>query len=56
MGKPEAIVRAMKVLEIHEQLDKRAQVDNDELADGEKALVREMCNVSDNEYAYVLSI
>lgn len=45
MGKPEAIVRAMKVLEIHEQLDKRAQVDNDELADGEKALVREMCNV-----------
>lgn len=45
-GKPEAVVRALKVLEVHEQLDKVSHIaDQDELADGEKALVREMCNV-----------
>lgn len=45
-GKPEAIVRAMKVLEVHEQLDQASRSTNqEELAESEKALVREMCNV-----------
>ena len=36
----------MKVLEVHEQLEKVNHLGNEGLADGEKALVREMCNVS----------
>lgn len=52
-GRPEAMVRAMQVLEVREQLDRdRAngitaspeQMD-EQMDDGEKALLREMCNV-----------
>lgn len=39
-SRPEAVVRALQVLEVREQLEK------EEGHDGEKALVREMCNVS----------
>ena len=38
-GRPEAVVRALQVLEVREQLEREAG------HDGEKALVREMCNV-----------
>lgn len=44
--KPEAVVHAMKVLEVHENLDKQAAEDyEDDLSEKEKAIVREMCNV-----------
>nr|XP_002129974.1 coiled-coil domain-containing protein 85C isoform X1 [Ciona intestinalis] len=51
--KPEAIVHAMKVLQLHDQLDKDTEdteyplspVNNTILDDKEKAMVREMCNV-----------
>lgn len=44
--KPEAVVHAMKVLEVHENLDKQIPEDYDEdLSEKEKAIVREMCNV-----------
>ncbi|KAL0963157.1 hypothetical protein UPYG_G00350450 [Umbra pygmaea] len=45
--KPEAVVHAMKVLEVHDNLDKkRVQEDYEEnLSEKEKAIVREMCNV-----------
>lgn len=39
-GRPEAVVRALQVLEVREQLEREGG------HDGEKALVREMCNVS----------
>lgn len=47
--RPESVTNAMKVLEVHEQILEKS-IDssddaNDELGDGEKALVREMCNV-----------
>ncbi|XP_055729269.1 coiled-coil domain-containing protein 85C-A-like isoform X1 [Salvelinus fontinalis] len=45
--KPESVVHAMKVLEVHENLDKK-QVPEDyeeDLSEKEKAIVREMCNV-----------
>lgn len=47
VARPEAVVHAMKVLEVHEQLDKTtdSELEFEELAEGEKALVREMCNV-----------
>ncbi|XP_023219946.1 coiled-coil domain-containing protein 85C-like [Centruroides sculpturatus] len=47
ISKPEAVVHAMKVLELHEHLDhtNTSDIDSEELAEGEKALVREMCNV-----------
>ncbi|KAK8788634.1 hypothetical protein V5799_021594 [Amblyomma americanum] len=47
VARPEAVVHAMKVLEVHEQLDKAtdSELEFEELAEGEKALVREMCNV-----------
>ena len=49
-SKPEAVVHAMKVLEVHEQLEKPgyqlAASDDGDLDDNEKAIVREMCNVS----------
>lgn len=47
VARPEAVVHAMKVLEVHEQLDKatESELEFEELAEGEKALVREMCNV-----------
>lgn len=54
-GRPEAVVRALQVLEVREQLEREARMsdrgevipDNPtgDLDDGEKALVREMCNV-----------
>ncbi|XP_070776533.1 coiled-coil domain-containing protein 85C-A [Enoplosus armatus] len=44
--KPEAVIHAMKVLEVHEKLDRRSSQEYDEdLSDKEKAIVREMCNV-----------
>nr|CAB3228742.1 coiled-coil domain-containing protein 85C [Phallusia mammillata] len=49
--KPEAIVYAMKVLELHDQLDQEMgkgdfpPTDTTVLDDKEKAMVREMCNV-----------
>jgi len=46
--KPEAVVHAMKVLEVHEELERpQSQIleDDEELDDSEKAIVREMCNV-----------
>ncbi|MGH0160977.1 UNVERIFIED_CONTAM: hypothetical protein FKN15_047654 [Acipenser sinensis] len=44
--KPEAVVHAMKVLEVHENLDKQApQHYEEDLSEKEKAIVREMCNV-----------
>lgn len=39
-SRPEAVVRALQVLEVREQLEREGG------HDGEKALVREMCNVS----------
>lgn len=61
-GRPEAVVRALQVLEVREQLEREGRergereqrtatqqppepITND-MDDGEKALVREMCNVS----------
>ncbi|KAK3093561.1 hypothetical protein FSP39_017318 [Pinctada imbricata] len=45
-SKPEAVVHAMKVLEVHEQLEKaKAENGGENLDDKEKAIVREMCNV-----------
>ena len=47
-SRPESVTNAMKVLEVHEQiLEKSLDSDetSDDLCDGEKALVREMCNV-----------
>ncbi|XP_030069892.1 coiled-coil domain-containing protein 85C isoform X1 [Microcaecilia unicolor] len=44
--KPEAVVHAMKVLEVHENLDRQIQDSYEEdLSEKEKAIVREMCNV-----------
>ncbi|XP_076872864.1 coiled-coil domain-containing protein 85C-B isoform X2 [Brachyhypopomus gauderio] len=45
--KPEAVVNAMKVLEVHENLDKKLPEDYERegLSEKEKAIVREMCNV-----------
>ncbi|KAI3367995.1 hypothetical protein L3Q82_026819, partial [Scortum barcoo] len=44
--KPEAVVHALKVLEVHEKLDRQNSQEYDEdLSEKEKAIVREMCNV-----------
>ena len=48
--RPESVSNAMKVLEVHEHMLEQS-LDSDgggegDLGDGEKALVREMCNVS----------
>ncbi|XP_076604987.1 coiled-coil domain-containing protein 85C-A [Chaetodon auriga] len=44
--KPEAVVHAMKVLEVRERVDRQSlQEYDDDLNDKEKAIVREMCNV-----------
>ncbi|XP_030200314.1 coiled-coil domain-containing protein 85C-B isoform X1 [Gadus morhua] len=44
--KPEAVVHAMKVLQVHENMDKPLPEDYEEdLSEKEKAIVREMCNV-----------
>lgn len=46
-GRPEAVVRALQVLEVREQLEREKLAPDTitELDDKEKALVREMCNV-----------
>jgi hypothetical protein len=48
-GRPEAVVRALQVLEVREQLERErvgnSSVSPEQLDDSEKALVREMCNV-----------
>uniref|UniRef100_A0A0K8UHZ4 Coiled-coil domain-containing protein 85C n=2 Tax=Bactrocera latifrons TaxID=174628 RepID=A0A0K8UHZ4_BACLA len=49
-SRPEAVVRALQVLEVREQLERdrlSGLIENsrDQMDDGEKALVREMCNV-----------
>ena len=47
-SRPDTVTNAMKVLEVHEKiLEKSLDSDemSDDLGDGEKALVREMCNV-----------
>ncbi|XP_053553455.1 coiled-coil domain-containing protein 85C [Bombina bombina] len=44
--KPEAVVHAIKVLEVHENLDRQVPDSYEEdLSEKEKAIVREMCNV-----------
>ncbi|XP_007942799.1 coiled-coil domain-containing protein 85C [Orycteropus afer afer] len=44
--KPEAVMHAMKVLEVHENLDRQPRDSCEEdLTEKEKAIVREMCNV-----------
>jgi hypothetical protein len=62
-GRPEAVVRALQVLEVREQLEREGRMperaenmsDNtsQDMDDGEKALVREMCNVSCRRSKYV---
>lgn len=47
-SRPEAVVRALQVLEVREQLEREKITASDtipDLDDKEKALVREMCNV-----------
>ncbi|XP_013383382.1 coiled-coil domain-containing protein 85C-like isoform X1 [Lingula anatina] len=45
-SKPEAVVHAMKVLEVHEQLERPlSEMTEEDLDDSEKAIVRELCNV-----------
>lgn len=48
-GRPEAVVRALQVLEVREQLEREragtSSASSEQMDDGEKALVREMCNV-----------
>ncbi|CAH1174047.1 unnamed protein product [Phaedon cochleariae] len=57
-GRPEAVVRALQVLEVREQLERESHLPaeiggvesmsdttSQDMDDGEKALVREMCNV-----------
>ncbi|KAK9685799.1 CCDC85 family [Popillia japonica] len=54
-GRPEAVVRALQVLEVREQLEREGRMPDrgenisvtapGDMDDGEKALVREMCNV-----------
>ena len=48
--RPESVSNAMKVLEVHEDMLERGETGlaGEDLGDGEKALVREMCNVSRN--------
>ncbi|KAJ8984360.1 hypothetical protein NQ317_003507 [Molorchus minor] len=54
-GRPEAVVRALQVLEVREQLEREGRMPergenmsdtiSQDMDDGEKALIREMCNV-----------
>ncbi|KAJ8919359.1 hypothetical protein NQ315_003944 [Exocentrus adspersus] len=55
-GRPEAVVRALQVLEVREQLEREGRAPersenmsdttSQDMDDGEKALVREMCNAN----------
>lgn len=52
---PEAVVQALQVLEVREQLERSVSGSDMDLStpdmdDGEKALLREMCNVSSKPY------
>ena len=54
-NRPASVTNAMKVLEVHEQiLEKSLDSDetSDDLCDGEKALVREMCNVRSGQHSH----
>ena len=56
-SRPDTVTNAMKVLEVHEKiLEKSLDSDemSDDLGDGEKALVREMCNVSSSHIIYLM--
>lgn len=48
-GRPEAVVRALQILEVREQLERdragNSSISPEQMDDGEKALLREMCNV-----------
>lgn len=49
-GRPEAVVRALQILEVREQLERdragnSTSLSPEHMDDGEKALLREMCNV-----------
>lgn len=48
-SRPEAVIRALQIMEVREQLENdtgvNATVSLDQMDDGERALVREMCNV-----------
>lgn len=49
-GRPEAVVRALQILEVREQLERDragniSSMSPEHMDDGEKALLREMCNV-----------
>lgn len=62
-GRPEAVVRALQVLEVREQLEREGRMPDrgenitapaqGDMDDGEKALVREMCNVSKKKSIYI---
>lgn len=47
--RPEAVVRALQILEVREQLERdragNSSISPEQMDDGEKALLREMCNV-----------
>lgn len=49
-GRREAVVQALQVLEVREQLERGSSGSHEDpippMDDGEKALLREMCNVS----------
>lgn len=48
-SRPEAVVRALQILEVREQLERdragNSSISPEHMDDGEKALLREMCNV-----------
>lgn len=61
-SRPEAVVQALQVLEVREQLENNpagdADMNSDEMDEGEKALLREMCNVSifhNNVFTYKIN-
>jgi hypothetical protein len=43
--RPEAVVRALQVLEVRERVERERRRTAPDLDNGEQALVREMCNV-----------
>lgn len=49
-GRPEAVVRALQILEVREQLERdragTSSISPEHMDDGEKALVQEFCNVA----------
>ncbi|KAF5285494.1 hypothetical protein FQA39_LY16619 [Lamprigera yunnana] len=65
-GRPEAVVRALQVLEVREQLEREGRMPDcgeiisdtttGDMDDGEKALVREMCNRNQETFKIDLSV